>query len=129
MISSGLPQIYTVTLVVLTQQLAMHGILIKYQMLTATHDEATAWAGLGSALLVLWRQTHIAASVVGTLTVAIYLLGITILHISTPSLFNLQAFEQPNGTTISTKIGMPNISFDAKYDSPLNCPVFCSQFR
>ncbi|KIM72760.1 hypothetical protein PILCRDRAFT_15822 [Piloderma croceum F 1598] len=100
---------YTVLLVVTTQRLALYGILLRRQTLTATHDESTAWVGLGSALLVLWKQTHIAASVVGTSLITIYLVGISVLHISTPSLFTLQVFDQPNSTMISTRIGMPKI--------------------
>ena len=103
-------QTYTILLVVTTQRLALCGILLRRQTLTATHDESTAWIGLGSALLVLWKQTRIAASVVGTSLITIYLVGISVLHISTPSLFNLQVFDQPNGTKISTRIGMPKIS-------------------
>ena len=102
-------QIYTIVLVVTTQKLAMQGIFLKYQTLTATHDESTAWIGLGSALLVLWKQTRIAASVIGALWVTIYLIGISVLHISTPSLFNIQVFEQPNASTILTQKLMPKI--------------------
>jgi hypothetical protein len=108
--TEGLWQIYTVVLVLVTQQLTIQGICLKQQMLTATHDELAAWTGLGSALSVLWRQTHIAASAVGTLSIATYLIGISILHISTPSLLNFQAFSRPNRTTIPTRIAMPTIS-------------------
>jgi hypothetical protein len=111
-------QVYAVGLVVITQKLATQGMLLKPQTLTATHDESVAWSGLGSALLVLLKQTRIPASVVGTLLIAIYLIGISVLHISTPSLFNLQVFEQPNGTNVSTTIGMPVINDQLlKYDT------------
>ena len=103
-------EIYSVVLVVVTQQLAIQGVLIKHQTLTAAHDESTAWTGLGSALLVLWKQTHVAASVVGTISITIYLVGISVLHVSTPSLFSLQIFELPNGTTISTRVRMPSLT-------------------
>jgi hypothetical protein len=99
-------------MVVIMQQLTTRGILLKRQMLTAAHDESTAWTGLGSALLVLWRQTRIAASVLGTLLITVYLIGIAVLHVSTPSLFGLQVFERPDGTNISTTIGMPVITGD-----------------
>lgn len=111
----GLLQIYTAVLLLITQRLAMKGILHKYQTLTATHDQFAAWTGLGSALSVLWSQTRIAASVIGTLSITIYLVGISVLHISTPSLFNLQVFNNPNGTTIPTQIGMPQINEAPKY--------------
>jgi hypothetical protein len=120
---------YTIVLVIVTQQLAIRGIVLKCQTLTATHDESAAWAGLGSALLVLWRQTRIAASVVGTLSVTIYLTGISVLHISTPSLFNLQVFDKPNGSNISTQIGMPGISLrPTLYGSPLICLLRAHKF-
>lgn len=119
-------QIYTVALIGVTQQLAIRGIVLKRQTLTAAHDESAAWTGLGSALLAVWRQTRIAASVVGTLSVAIYLIGISVLHISTPSLFNLQVFPRPNASTVSTQIGMPNITDDVyQYDSPVTYFLFC----
>jgi len=70
--SQLLATIYTIVMVAVIQQLTTRGMLLKHQTLTATHDESTAWVGLGSALLVLWRQTRIAASVMGTLSVAIY---------------------------------------------------------
>jgi hypothetical protein len=105
-------------LVVITQQLAIRGILHTHQTLTATHDESTAWNGLGSALLALWRQTRIAATVIGILLITAYLIGISVLHISTPTIFNLQVFEQPNATNISTQVAMPKIHSGngTKYD-------------
>jgi hypothetical protein len=115
-------------LIGVTQQLAIRGVVLKHQKLTATHDEIAAWTGLGSALLVLWRQTRIAASVVGTLSVTIYLIGISVLHISTPSLFNLQVFERPNGSNISTQIGIPNIDNDTyKYEPSVISFLFFSR--
>jgi len=102
--------VFTTALVIVTQQLAHRDILLQRQTLTASHDQSTAWMGLGSALLVVWRQFRIPASVFGTLLVSVYLIGIAILHISTPSLFNLQIFDKPNTTVISTQIGMPIIT-------------------
>ena len=94
------------------QRLATENLLLACQMLTATHDESTAWSSLGSALLVLFKQTRLAASVVDVLFVTIDLIGIATLHILTLSLFNLQVFEQSNRTTIITQIGMPKITFN-----------------
>jgi hypothetical protein len=114
----GLEQVYTVVLVLVTQQLTIRGIFLKHQTLTATHDEMRAWAGLGAALTVLWKQTQIAASVFGTLLTVIYLIGISILHISTPSLLNFQAFPRPNRTMVLTQKAMPQIKVDYPvYDS------------
>jgi hypothetical protein len=114
----GLEQVYTLLLVLVTQQLSVQGIFLKRQTITATHDEMTAWSGLGTALTVLWRQTQFTASVIGTLLIVIYFIGMSILHVSTPSLFNFQPFPRPNRTKVLTQKAMPQIREDYyPYDS------------
>ncbi|KAG2355726.1 hypothetical protein BDR07DRAFT_1464413 [Suillus spraguei] len=54
--------IYAAVLLFLTQQLAISRTLIRRLKLTAIHDISGAWAGLGSALSSVWRQTDIPAS-------------------------------------------------------------------
>ncbi|KII89220.1 hypothetical protein PLICRDRAFT_600359 [Plicaturopsis crispa FD-325 SS-3] len=105
----------TVALVTSTQQLALRGTFLRYQTLTATHDGSSAWSGLGSALASVWRQTYIAASVSGTLYVTAYLSGIAILNVTTPSLFGMQPFNNTDRATISTRIGMPNMTVNETY--------------
>jgi hypothetical protein len=61
------------------------------QVLTATHDNAAAWAGVGAAISHLWLQktAPARASMIGVLTAALYLTTILGLHITTSSLFSL----------------------------------------
>jgi hypothetical protein len=61
------------------------------QVLTATHDNAAAWAGVGAAISHLWLQKTVPAhaSMIGVLTAALYLMAILGLHITTSSLFSL----------------------------------------
>ncbi|KII84282.1 hypothetical protein PLICRDRAFT_32355 [Plicaturopsis crispa FD-325 SS-3] len=113
---ADLYQLFTVSLVLTTQQLALRGTLLRRQTLTASHDETTAWTGLGSALVTLWRQTYLAASVLGTLSIALYLAGIAVLHVSTPSLFALQPFNNTDNGVISTTVGMPSFFLNESAD-------------
>ncbi|KAI0935251.1 hypothetical protein AcV7_003741 [Taiwanofungus camphoratus] len=94
-----------------TQRLALKRVLLKRQTFTAAHDVSSAWTGLGAALVSLWRQTSISASLFGTSLVAMHLAGITVLHIATPSLFVIEAFNNTNAVIISSTIGRPNICY------------------
>jgi hypothetical protein len=76
----------------LIQQLALRRAFHKRQTLTAVHDRHAAWSGLGSALTTLYSQRKRTTSVWGILFVTAYLLGTTVLHITTPSLFSLATF-------------------------------------
>lgn len=99
-------------LVTTTQSLALRTILTKNQTITAAHDQHKAWNGLGSALSAAWNQLQLPASIFGTLSIATYLLYISILHVSVTSMFGLEFVDHPNGGTTFTTIGMP--------DFPLN---------
>ncbi|KAF8186112.1 hypothetical protein K438DRAFT_1836054 [Mycena galopus ATCC 62051] len=99
--------IYCAVLVFLTQKLAMRHILGLNTTLTATHDCISAWAGLGSALVTLLNQVSAPASVLGTLTIVVYLGCISILHTSIPAIVSVEVFN----TTVSvlaTTSGIPD---------------------
>lgn len=105
-------QAYTAALVATTQQLALRRNLLLQQTVTATHDKAHAWSGLGSALISLKNQFHIAASVWGTIAVAVYLSCITLLHVTTPAIFTLEVFNLYGGTRVATTLGLPIIQLN-----------------
>ncbi|KAF7349857.1 hypothetical protein MVEN_01286200 [Mycena venus] len=75
-------------------------------VLTATHDNAAAWAGIGAALLYLWYQTAVRASIGRTLTAALYLMTISGLHITMSSLFSLVTFNSSRSFLAATR-GLP----------------------
>ncbi|KAJ7827736.1 hypothetical protein B0H13DRAFT_2438961 [Mycena leptocephala] len=83
--------IYSALLVFATQTLSMRRSLQMDQVLTATHDNAAAWAGVGAAISHLWLQKTVPAhaSMIEVLTAALYLMAILGLHITTSSLFSL----------------------------------------
>ncbi|KAJ7105177.1 hypothetical protein C8R44DRAFT_942960 [Mycena epipterygia] len=81
--------IYSALLVFVTQRLSMRRSLQLDQVLTATHDNAAAWAGLGAAISHLWNQRVIPArgSLLGVLSAALYL---AIIHIIAPPPLSLR---------------------------------------
>ncbi|KAJ7167907.1 hypothetical protein C8R46DRAFT_1350814 [Mycena filopes] len=105
--------IYSALLVFVTQTLWMRRSLQVEQTLTATHDHAAAWTGIGSAMLHIWRQKTVAASWTGTLAVFLYLGNILALHISTPALFSIETFNFTQPLPLTTQ-GLPTYDFSTE---------------
>ncbi|KAJ7922450.1 hypothetical protein B0H13DRAFT_1865823 [Mycena leptocephala] len=105
-------KIYSAVLVFVTQTLSFRCNLSKNQTLTATHDCVAAWEGIGSAALHIWHQKTAPASIIGVLSAFGYLVSISILHISTPALFSLEAFNVSRSVAVSTQ-GLPAFNFSA----------------
>ncbi|KAJ6467344.1 hypothetical protein C8R45DRAFT_1079289 [Mycena sanguinolenta] len=101
---------YSATLVFLTQTLSIRRSFRAHQALTATHDGVTAWAGIGSAVLQLWLQKALSSSIVGVLSAFLYLGNIAILHITTPALLTVQAFNSTYSVPVRTQ-GLPTFNF------------------
>jgi hypothetical protein len=73
------------------------------QMLTATHDNAAAWAGVGAAISHLWSQKTVPArAMIGVITAALYLMTILGLHITTSSLFSLVTVNSTRSSSART---------------------------
>ncbi|KAF9467097.1 hypothetical protein BDZ94DRAFT_1318907 [Collybia nuda] len=107
MISQAFTITYLALLVHLTQQLSLRRNLSIKQTLTATHDKAAAWTGLGSALSSLWSQMTVTASVGGVITITLYLASAAVLKVSTPSLFSVMSFNMSMPMKIQTETGSP----------------------
>ena len=73
---------------------------------------ASAWTGLGAAILTLWRQAKSPSYVIGLIQVTLYLVSVSSLHITTPSLFSVQSF-QSSVATVAGITGVPK--FNASY--------------
>ncbi|KAJ7613466.1 hypothetical protein FB45DRAFT_1036403 [Roridomyces roridus] len=95
--------LYSALLVFVTQSLALRHDLNSRQPLTATHDNAVAWSGLGSAVVRLWQQRAVPASPVGVLCALIYLAGIAVLHTAFPAVAAPQSFVVNQSVPISTQ--------------------------
>ncbi|KZT05121.1 uncharacterized protein LAESUDRAFT_813732 [Laetiporus sulphureus 93-53] len=100
---------YTACLLLITQRLSLNSLLLRPRTLTALHDVSSAWTGLGAGLLSLWRQLSIPTAVFGTLGVTVYLGCLSILHISTPALFSMDAFNQTGALPVGFIAGMPSV--------------------
>ncbi|KAJ7485643.1 hypothetical protein FB451DRAFT_1392373 [Mycena latifolia] len=94
---------YSALLVFVTQTLSMRRDLQMNQMLTTTHDIAAAWAGIGSAISHIWHQTAVLASLSGVISTFIYLASISVLHITTSSLFSLETFNATRSISVPTQ--------------------------
>ncbi|KAJ7038691.1 hypothetical protein C8F04DRAFT_1231865, partial [Mycena alexandri] len=116
-VATAIGTVYLSLVLYWTQRLALrHNLHIK-KTLTATHDNATAWSGIGSALVTLLDQIAVTSSVLGTLSVFGYLATISALHVTTPALFSIQAFNLSTPTPIDTQ-GFPqiNVAVDSNGD-------------
>ncbi|KAJ6516974.1 hypothetical protein DFH09DRAFT_1195779 [Mycena vulgaris] len=105
-ISTTAGTIYSALLVLVTQNASRGRNLYRDQSLTATHDTEAAWAGVGSAVVQLWNQKTIPACIVGVLSVFLYLGNILVLHVTTPALFSLEAFNSSRSISVGTQ-GLP----------------------
>ncbi|KAH9920270.1 uncharacterized protein B0H18DRAFT_1024514 [Fomitopsis serialis] len=108
---------YTAFLVLLTQYMALRSLLAGKHTLTAVQDVASAWTGLGAALVNMWRQFSSPSSFLGIITVTVYLVCISTLHVTTPSLLSVQSFNLTDADTVPVTVGMPVVNTSASPDS------------
>ncbi|KAJ7613435.1 hypothetical protein FB45DRAFT_1008948 [Roridomyces roridus] len=95
--------LYSALLVFVTQALALRCDLHRRQLLTATHDNAVAWSGLGSAIVRLWEQRAIPTSPTGVLTALTYLAGISVLHTAFPGVAAPESIVVNQSMPVSTQ--------------------------
>ena len=100
-------QLFLTVILFLTQKLATMRNLTISQSLTATHDQISAWSGLGKALKTVLKQLDVVS---GPMAIAVYLGCITIVHITTPSILSLHPIELSVTGTIPTSLSVPNMS-------------------
>jgi hypothetical protein len=75
--------------------------------MTAVHDSAASWAGLGSAVTHLYHQTAVRGSILGVLYALLYLGNILVLHITTPALFSVEAINSTRELLVATQDHLP----------------------
>ncbi|KAG2127701.1 hypothetical protein DEU56DRAFT_915676 [Suillus clintonianus] len=109
--------IYTAVLLFLTQRLGVSRTLVRRLKLTAIHDISGAWAGLGSALSSVWRQTDIPASLWTTAGVTAYLASMSVLHVTSSTLLQFQLFNASMATSVPTRLGW---LYDLSFSSDAN---------
>ncbi|KAJ7819299.1 hypothetical protein B0H13DRAFT_2682576 [Mycena leptocephala] len=112
--STAFGTIYSAVLVFLTQTLSVRRSLQMDQSLTATHDNAAAWSGIGSAVTHIWHQNAVPASTAVVLSTFLYLANALALHITTSSLFAIVPFNSSRTLTVPTQ-SLP--AFNSLYDA------------
>ncbi|KAJ6491161.1 hypothetical protein C8R45DRAFT_1138236 [Mycena sanguinolenta] len=103
-ISTTFGVIYSALLVYVSQTLSMRRSVKADQTLTATHDTAAAWTGIGSAISCLWNQRIVPVSAGGVLLIFMYLGSILALHITTPALFSVETFNATRLNRVGPKV-------------------------
>ena len=97
-------QVYATILVLLTQRPALRRDVHAEQTLSALQDRSKAWLGLGSSVLVLWDKVKLRTAPWWVMLIALYLAGIFVFHITTPSLFDVVPYNATS-TTQTTQLG------------------------
>ncbi|KAJ6474185.1 hypothetical protein C8R45DRAFT_1217340 [Mycena sanguinolenta] len=117
--STTFTTIYSALLVFITQTLSMRRDLQIHQPLTAVHDHAAAWLGLGSAFLCLWRQRAVPASISGVRSAFFFLGNIALLQIAMPNIFVVHTIKVNRSAVVETQ-GLP--SYPSSYRDTLDSP-------
>ncbi|KAG8218007.1 hypothetical protein J3R82DRAFT_6199 [Butyriboletus roseoflavus] len=73
-------------------------------------SRAPAWAGLGTALVTLYRQRVVRSSLLSAICVTLYLGGIAILHVTTSTILSLQSFNGTANVSVATALAMPGLA-------------------
>lgn len=106
-------QIYTAVLVFLAQRLALRKALNTPQTLTALHDKTSAWLGVASSAVSLCQQIKLRTAAWGISGIALYLLGVSVVHISIPGVLEVQVY---NATvSIQSQTRLANANYTAKW--------------
>ncbi|KAJ6479803.1 hypothetical protein C8R45DRAFT_1006019 [Mycena sanguinolenta] len=113
-ISTAFGTTYSTLLVYVMQRLSMRRSLQTRQTLTVTHDETSAWNGIGSALFRIRDQQRIPSNFLGVLSIFLYLGNILVLHISLPGLLSVEIFNSTWSNLVETQ-SSPVLSFN-QYD-------------
>ncbi|KAH8806507.1 hypothetical protein DL96DRAFT_1822426 [Flagelloscypha sp. PMI_526] len=85
---------YLALLLYLTQRIALRQSLTRSQYLTSSHDQSSAWLGLGSGMKVLYSQTAVNSGASIVVLVVVYLLGSAAIKTTTAALFEFVPINQ-----------------------------------
>lgn len=85
-----------------TQTLWMRRSIQLDQTLTATHDHAAAWVGIGAAISYIQHQKALPVSIGGIVSIFLYLGNILVLHITIPAVLSLATFTFPISSPVGT---------------------------
>ncbi|KAF8415829.1 hypothetical protein L210DRAFT_945271, partial [Boletus edulis BED1] len=103
-------QLYTALLVFVTQSLVLSTTFSSPKKLTQIHDICSAWSGLGAALHTLWSQTKVASSVWPVVLVMLYFVCISVLHVTSSTIIQLQPFNDTVTRTVPAVATWPGPS-------------------
>ncbi|KAL1750888.1 hypothetical protein FB107DRAFT_294262 [Schizophyllum commune] len=101
--------LYGSLLIWITQKLALRRLLTSRQTLTAIHDEYNSWIGIGSAMLALAGQRRIRSALPWVSCITAYLVCITALHSTVPSMVTVKVGEVDFEDYVTTRLAYPDV--------------------
>ncbi|KAL1661063.1 hypothetical protein GGF50DRAFT_129783 [Schizophyllum commune] len=101
--------LYGSLLIWITQKLALMRLLTSRQTLTAMHDEYNSWIGIGSAMLALAGQRRIRSALPWVSCITAYLVCITALHSTVPSMVTVKIGEVDFEDYVTTRLAYPDV--------------------
>ncbi|KAL1691124.1 hypothetical protein GGG16DRAFT_54372 [Schizophyllum commune] len=101
--------LYGSLLIWITQKLALRRLLTSRQTLTAMHDEYSSWIGIGSAILALAGQRRIRSALPWVSCISAYLVCITALHSTVPSMVTIKIGEVDLEDSVTTRLAYPDV--------------------
>ncbi|KAL1728498.1 hypothetical protein EV714DRAFT_215100 [Schizophyllum commune] len=101
--------LYGSLLIWITQKLALRRLLTSRQTLTAMHDEYNSWIGIGSAMLALAGQRRIRSALPWVSCITAYLVCITALHSTVPSMVTVKIGEVDFEDYVTTRLAYPDV--------------------
>ena len=94
----------------IVQQLATSKLIAQRHYLTAVHDIANAWTGIGATAYALWQQKKLPSSIWAVNGVAIYLACVSVMHIASSTIMQFTAFNSTSIISAQTLVAWPNSS-------------------
>ncbi|KAJ6472517.1 hypothetical protein C8R45DRAFT_1013222 [Mycena sanguinolenta] len=91
---------YSILLYIVQTQAISHS-MNTHHTLTSIHDRVNSWAGLGSSMATLCQQLTLPASVSATLAIFGYFSVISTLHVTTPALISVEAFNSTASSQVA----------------------------
>ncbi|VDC03890.1 unnamed protein product [Peniophora sp. CBMAI 1063] len=101
---------FSTVIIAIMQPMATRSPFVNLpQSLTMVSDKITSWGGLGSALLNLYRNLSLPATLQNALIVTIYFSTLSGLGISSSFLFDVPAINDTTTNNMTTLIGAPSV--------------------
>lgn len=93
---------------------------VRRETITSLHSISLVWSGLGASMVNLWQHASRSMNMFRTLSVFLYLVFISVLHVSPSCHLDFNSFNSTEVSQVEMTLGIPNMTMNlAKYDADL----------